>query len=149
MMVCPFETFWEDSIFAHPHGEMDRDGYLDLVFRLGTTPNGVFGAKLMWNNMPDVLEKLWELPRFARLDRAATFHALSPNLHVIRLTRRDRVRQAVSWARAAQDGVWVVSEAEPAAPVAEPVYDYDFVSGLERLLVEGERAGQNCAQSSV
>jgi LPS sulfotransferase NodH len=48
------------------------------------------------------------------------------------------VRQAVSWARAAQDGVWIVSAAEPAQPVAEPHYDYDFISGLERLLRERE-----------
>jgi LPS sulfotransferase NodH len=135
----PGWTFWEDGIFARPHGQMDREGYLDLVFRLGTTPNGVFGAKLMWNNVPHVLEKLWELPRFAGLDRAATFQALFPNLHVIRLTRRDRVAQAVSWARAAQDGVWVVSDTEPAAPVTEPDYSYEFIVGLEGLLVEGEQ----------
>ena len=134
----PGWTFWEDGIFAQPHGPMDREGYLDLVFRLGTTPNGVFGAKLMWNNVPYVLDKLWELPRFAGLDRAATFRALFPNLHVIRLTRRDRVAQAVSWARAAQDGVWVVSDTEPAAPATEPVYSYELIAALEGLLIEGE-----------
>jgi LPS sulfotransferase NodH len=143
-------TFWEDGIFARPHGEMDREGYLDLVFRLGTTPNGVFGAKLMWNNVPWVLERLWELPRFAGLDPAATLHALLPNLHVIRLTRRDRVRQAVSWARAAQDGVWVVSDTEPAAPAIEPAYDHDLIAGLEGLLAEAERGWpQLCADLGV
>ncbi|HZM40855.1 MAG TPA: Stf0 family sulfotransferase, partial [Acidimicrobiales bacterium] len=78
------------------------------------------------------------LPRFAGLDRAATFRALFPNLHVIRLTRRDRVAQAVSWARAAQDGVWVVSDTEPAAPATEPVYSYELIAALEGLLIEGE-----------
>ena len=131
--------FWEHGLFAQGHADMDREGYLELVFRLGTTPNGVFGAKLMWNNVPWVLEKLWELPRFRELDRASTFQELFPNLRVIHVVRRDRVRQAVSWARAAQDGVWVVSGTEPAAPVAEPVYTYEFISGLEGLLVEGER----------
>jgi LPS sulfotransferase NodH len=134
----PGWTFWEHGIFAQPHGEMDREGYLELVFRLGTTPNGVFGAKLMWNNVPWVLQNLWELPRFAGLDRAETLHALFPNLHVIRLTRRDRVRQAVSWARAAQDGVWVVSDTEPAAPAVPPNYDHELIAGLEALLAEGE-----------
>jgi trehalose 2-sulfotransferase len=143
----PGWTSWEDGIFARPHGPMDREGYLDLVFRLGTTPNGVFGAKLMWNNVPHVLEKLWELPRFVGLDRAATFLALFPNLHVIHLTRRDRVAQAVSWARAAQDGVWVLSDTEPAAPVTEPVYSYEFIAGLERLLIDGEHGWRElCAE---
>jgi LPS sulfotransferase NodH len=135
----PGWTFWEEGLFAQGHGDLNRDAYLDLVVRLGTTPNGVFGAKLMWNNVPWVLEELWELPRFRGLDRAATFHTLLPNLHLIQLVRRDRLRQAVSWARAAQEDVWVVSESEPAAPVAVPAYDYEFISGLEGLLIEGDR----------
>jgi LPS sulfotransferase NodH len=104
----------------------------------------------MWNNVPWVLEKLGQLPRFAGLDRAEAFGALFPNLHVLRLTRRDRVGQAVSWARAAQDGVWVVSDTEVAAPASEPAYTYDFVAGLEGLLVEGERGWPElCAEMRV
>ena len=146
----PGWKFWEEGIFARPHGEMDREEYLRLVFRLGTTPNGVFGAKLMWNNVPWVLQKLWELPRFAGLDRAEALHALFPNLHVIRLTRRDRVSQAVSWARAAQDGVWVVSDTEHAGAGGEPTYRYDFIAGLEGLLIEGEHGWPElCAELGV
>jgi LPS sulfotransferase NodH len=146
----PGWTFWEEGIFARPHGRMDREGYLDLVFRLGTTPNGVFGAKLMWNNVPWVLEKLRELPRFAELDRAESFRALFPNLHVIRLTRRDRVAQAVSWARAAQDGVWVVSDGEPTAPATVPEYDRDLVAALADMLAEGEQGWPElCAELAV
>lgn len=146
----PGWRFWEDGLFAQPYGRMDREGYLKLVFGLGTTPNGVFGAKLMWNNVPWVLEKLRELPRFAGLDRSGLIHALLPNLRVIHLTRRDRVRQAVSWARAAQDGVWVVSDTEPAVPAAETAYDYDFIAGLEGLLIEGESGWRElCAELGV
>ena len=135
----PGWRFWEEGLFAQPHGEMDRESYLELVFRLGTTSNGVFGAKLMWNNVQWALEKLWELPRFKGLDPVAAFHLLFPNLKVIRLTRGDRVRQAVSWARAAQDGRWVVSDTEAPTPMMEPVYSFEFICGLERLLAEGHK----------
>jgi trehalose 2-sulfotransferase len=142
--------FWEEGLYAQPHGEMDREGYLKLVFALGTTPNGVFGAKLMWNNVPWLLEKLWGLRRFSGVDRAASLHELLPNLRVITVTRRDRRRQAVSWARAAQDGVWVVSDAELATPAAEPAYSYEFISGLEGLLAEAEDGWpQLCAELGV
>jgi LPS sulfotransferase NodH len=104
----------------------------------------------MWNNLPWVLQKLWELPGYAGLDRAGALHALLPNLHVIRLTRRDRVRQAVSWARAAQDSVWVVSETEPAVPTAELAYDHELIAGLEGLLAEGEQGWADlCAELGV
>ena len=135
----PGWRFWEHGIFAAGHDGLTRAQYLDLVYELGTTPNGVFGAKLMWNNVSCLLEHLAELPQFRGLDRASAFRTLLPDLRVIRLLRRDRRRQAVSWARAAQDGVWVVSETEPRRPSGAPVYDADLIGGLEGLLLEGER----------
>ena len=61
-----------------------------------------------------------------------------PGLGVVNVTRRDRVAQAVSWARMAQDGVWVVSETEPAIPARTPEYDFELISALERLITAGE-----------
>lgn len=68
------------------------------------------------------LAKFAELPRFAALDRAAILHAAFPDLRVVNVTRRDRARQAVSWARMAQDGVWVLPADEP-APAWRQLYD--------------------------
>jgi trehalose 2-sulfotransferase len=129
---------WEHGPFGRARQARDREHYLDIVSEFGSTPNGVFGAKLMWNNVPWATAKIQEMPRFSGLDRAAVLHAAFPNLHVVHMTRRDRVRQAVSWARMAQDGVWVVSDDEPARPSATPRYDFDLISDLEALIVEGE-----------
>jgi LPS sulfotransferase NodH len=131
--------FWEQGLFAHGGGGRELEQYLERVFHVGTTPNGVFGAKLMWSHVPCMLEKLCELPRFRELDRAAIFRALFPDLRIIHLVRQDRARQAVSWARAAQDGVWVAWAAAPPTAVVGPVYDYGLIAELEGLLVEGER----------
>ena len=112
---------------------------------LGTSPcvhresqAGTFGAKLMWNNLRWALARFQEIPRFGGLDPTAVFHAAFPNLHVVHVTRRDHVRQAVSWARMAQDGVWVVSDEEPARPRASPQYNFDLINRLEGLIVESE-----------
>jgi LPS sulfotransferase NodH len=130
---------WEDGPFGRAHDARDREHYLEIVYDLGSTPNGIFGAKLMWNNVVWAVAKFQEMPRFSGLERAAVFHAAFPDLHVVYVTRGDRVRQAVSWARMAQDGVWVVSDDEPARPTRPPQYDFDLISGLEGLIVEGER----------
>jgi LPS sulfotransferase NodH len=129
---------WEKGPFGVAHGAKDRAHYLEIVRQLGSTPNGVFGAKLMWNNVEWALRKFQEMPQFVGLDRAAIFHAAFPDLHVVNVTRRDHLRQAVSWARMAQDGVWVVSDSEPASPARVAGYDADLIAGLERLIVEGE-----------
>ena len=120
----------------------DRESYLSLVYRLGSTPNGVFGAKIHWNNLRWALAKFPEVPRFAGLDRSAILHTVFPDLRVVDVRRRDRVRQAVSWARMAQDGMRVApaGRPEPAWPPATgaPRYDYDLIAGLEALIAESE-----------
>ena len=47
----PGWKFWEEGPLAERHGVSDRRSYRDLAYRVGSTPNGVFGAKLMWNNV--------------------------------------------------------------------------------------------------
>ncbi len=63
-----------------------------------------------------------------------------PGLRVVHVIRRDRLRQAISWLRAAEDGVWVVSDDEPARPVREPVFQYDVIVGMMDLIAQGEKA---------
>ena len=41
--------FWEEGPFAAGHDVSGKESYLALVYRLGSTPNGVFGAKIHWN----------------------------------------------------------------------------------------------------
>jgi LPS sulfotransferase NodH len=130
---------WEHGPFGISHGARDREHYVEIVYRLGTTPNGVFGAKLMWNNLPWAVAKFQEMPRFRGLDRAGVLHAAFPELRVIHVVRHDRVRQAVSWARMAQDGVWVVSDTEPARPAGRPEYDFELIDALAGLIAESER----------
>jgi LPS sulfotransferase NodH len=42
---------WEHGPFGRAHQARDRDHYLQIVYNLGSTPNGIFAAKLMWNNV--------------------------------------------------------------------------------------------------
>jgi trehalose 2-sulfotransferase len=138
----PDWRFWEQGPFAAGQDVTGRESYLAVVYRLGSTGNGVFGAKIHWNNLRWALEKFSEMPRFAGLDRATTLHRAFPGLRVVHVTRRDRVRQAVSWARMAQDGMWVAPADQPEPPWPPPAgvprYDYKLIAGLESLIAEGE-----------
>ena len=143
---APGATFWEDGPLARNHGVTGREEFLQLVYRVGTTPNGVFGAKIMWNYVGWAVENFRELPRFAEAPVEEVFTAMFPNLRVIHLVRRDRLRQAVSWLRAAEDGVWVVSENELAEPLREPTYKYEVIEGMMNLIAEGEKAWLDLSQ---
>jgi LPS sulfotransferase NodH len=141
----PDWKFWEESPLARAHGVTDRRGYLDAVYDVGSTNNGVFGVKLMWNYLPDVLGRFRALPEFAALDRAQVLATAFPDARLVLLTRRDRVRQAVSWARAGLTGVYVVSDTEPAPPMSDPPYAFEFIADLEGLIVEGEHGWRSVA----
>ena len=134
----PGFTFWEESALAQERGVSDRQGYIDLVHELATTDNSVFGIKIMFNNVQWIEAKFRELPRFADVSRRDLYGAIFPDLRVVHLTRRDRVRQAVSWARAAQDNVWIVTDEGSPEPTGEPGYWREFIAGLEQLIIDGE-----------
>jgi LPS sulfotransferase NodH len=132
--------FWEEGPFAAGENVTGRESFLALVYRLGTTGNGVFGAKIHWNNLRWALARFSEMPRFAGLGRAAILHGAFPGLRVVDVSRRDRVRQAVSWARMAQDGMWVAPAGQPEPPwpppAGAPRYDYELIARLESLIAE-------------
>ena len=136
----PGTTHWEDSPLARRHGVIEREQFLRLVYQVGSTPNGVFGAKIMWNYVGWAMENLRELPRFSRMTIEQIFEAMFPGLRVVHLIRRDRLRQAISWLRAAEDGVWVGSETEPARPVRKPRFQYGVIVRMMGLIAEGEKA---------
>src|SRR4051812_7686283 len=72
------------------HADLDRE--LPRYLEDGTTPNGVFGSKLMWGHLEDLLARLGPDTLEDRLGR----------LDYVHVTREDKVAQAVSLWRAVQ-----------------------------------------------
>jgi trehalose 2-sulfotransferase len=101
----------------------------------GRTPNGVFGAKLMWLQFVH-----WgrDARLYLRSDRSTPdlIRAMIGPWRVVRLIREDRIRQAVSWVRAQATGVW--SQANSQSTVAPrppwPTYEADVLrDAINRL----------------
>ncbi len=137
------ENSWENGWWAQKHGVTSQSGYIDLVLEKGTTPNGVFGTKLMWNYFPNVIRYLQRLPDYTGLAAPQLLYKLFPNLHFIWIVRGDKVRQAVSWAIAAQTDIYAAWQAEVRSPTQEPVFDFTLIDNLHRLVIEGERGWQS------
>jgi LPS sulfotransferase NodH len=82
------------------------DRYLEWAIETGTTPNGVFGAKLMWGYFGDFVSLLRSVPPYRDLSLAELLPAAFPNLSFVRVVRADKVRQAVSLWKAVQTARW-------------------------------------------
>jgi trehalose 2-sulfotransferase len=106
------------------------EAHLERTFGLGTTGNGVFATKLMWNQLPDLEQHAAALPEFAGLTGSELLDRLFAHPSYVWMRRRDKVRQAISMWRALQTRTWRLEN--PAAHGKAPRLRYSF-GGIEHL----------------
>lgn len=133
----PQEYLLSHTIFDEGWGrpsEANFGHYFSLIREEATTPNGVCGLKVHWSQMQNLLNVLEAGPA-ELLER---LRAELPGLLLIRLKRRDKLRQALSYHRAIAEQQWWEFASEPMSP-ADFVPDLDEVDRLTRLLEAHER----------
>ncbi|MGB7538052.1 MAG: Stf0 family sulfotransferase [Anaerolineales bacterium] len=129
---------WEEGEWARRHGVTSRREFLRLVFREGTAPNGVFGVKIMWNYFHTMLGRFRQLPEYEGMEAVPLMTALFPGKRYIWIIRRDKIRQAVSWARAGQTQIYARRKGDIPVPKGESIFDFSLIDNLHRLILEGE-----------
>jgi trehalose 2-sulfotransferase len=111
------------------------DRYLAWALREGTTPNGVFGAKLMWGYLGDFAQLLRGIDGLDGLPVPELLERAFPNLRYVRITRQDKVRQAVSLWRAVQTQAWRRENGgDDKRQAREPTFSFRAINYLVRLL---------------
>src|SRR5579884_4137590 len=91
------KPFWRED-----HEHLTFMEYIERVLDAGTTPNGVFGTKCGILELHRIERELRRLPGNEQLPLYELFSTVFPNLHFVWVTRRDKIRQAVSVAKAMQ-----------------------------------------------
>jgi LPS sulfotransferase NodH len=109
------------------------DRYLEWAIEAGTTDNGVFGAKLMWGHLDDFAHFTGQLPAFRGLLLEELLPAVFPKPRYVWVTRRDKVRQAVSLWKAIQTEAW---RGEDAEADHEPIYHEEALEHLVKMLAD-------------
>jgi trehalose 2-sulfotransferase len=95
------------------------DRYLEWALEAGTTPNGVFGAKLMWGYLGDFVSLLRNVPSYRDLPLADLLPAVFPKVTFVRVIRANKLRQAVSLWKAVQTATWRENQANAKATSVE------------------------------
>jgi LPS sulfotransferase NodH len=96
--------------------------YLLAVARERTTPNGVFGVKMHWNQYKRHM-----------LDLGLDVNVWEAPVSWVRITRENELRQAISFVRAAQSESWNSNM----QVVREPIYDAAaIINALDRITEE-------------
>jgi LPS sulfotransferase NodH len=95
------------------------DRYLEWALDAGTTPNGVFGAKLMWGYLGDFVSLLRNVPSYRDLPLADLLPTVFPEVTFVRVIRANKLRQAVSLWKAVQTATWRENQANAKATSVE------------------------------
>jgi LPS sulfotransferase NodH len=110
------------------------DRYLAWALEQGMTPNGVFGAKLMWGYLGDFAQLLRSIEGMAGLPIPELLDRSFPGLRYVRITRTDKIRQAVSLWKAVQTQAWRAGGGDGTRAATEPVFSFRAINYLVRLL---------------
>ena len=86
--------------------------YLAAVRSRATTPNGVFGTKMMWNDFGPFRDALRREGPYSQLSDPRMLAAAFPGITYIWLRREDKIRQGISWWRAVVTDQWAVRQGE-------------------------------------
>jgi LPS sulfotransferase NodH len=131
----PEEYFWRDNeplYRARWHVSSYRD-YLERALSEGTTPNGIFGAKVHAGvYLSHFIEQLQSVAPFNAPQHSlfSVLRAVFPALKFIWLTRRNKVRQAVSWWKAVQSQEWVRHTPDARTPAQPLMYHFTAIDQL-------------------
>ncbi len=110
------------------------DRYLEWAIQQGTTPNGVFGAKVMWGYLGDFSQLLRGINGLAGLPMPELLNRVFPGLRYIQITRKDKLRQAISLWRAVQTQAWRQDPNPNTSTTANPQFSFRAINYLVRLL---------------
>ncbi len=119
------------SGFAAKHSlDSDNDfaGYVRGMVSRTATENGVFGFKVMGWYLEQFVGKLRQTGAFgaANISDLEMLRSAFPDLQFLRIVRRNKLRQAISKARAVQTGVWKIRPGKTA--FAEPRFDLALIA---------------------
>jgi LPS sulfotransferase NodH len=129
--------------YGASHGldpQADFAGYVRGIVPATATSNEVFGFKVMGWYLHDFLERLRRaFPR--QQNDAALLASVFPRLKYLRMVRQNKLRQAISKARALQSGLWKIQDGN--AATAGPGFDFELIAKCLQETAEDEAVWQH------
>ncbi len=125
----------EFESLAKKYGVNSYTDLRDQLWKLGTTNNGVFGMKhsMHTTRFDRIIAELDRLKGSNSKNESpySLLDAIFPRCKHIYLTRRNKIRQAVSWWKAIKDNIWHLQTHEQHIPVEDFFeQNYDFAAIL-------------------
>lgn len=127
----------DDETMCSHYSVDSFDALKEKLWSHGSTPNGIMAVKncLHTSHYAKIMAELKELKQQTSIPDEVIWEELFPNCKHIFMTRRNKLRQSVSWWKAINDGVWHRKIDEERANENDLVDKYN-ANALNRLLLE-------------
>ena len=132
--LAEYSQFVHEPTFPIQPGVDNFIEYLARVLIVGTSPNGVFGAKILWSYFDDFLCGLRQIPSYKEMPVRELLPTVFPNLHYIWITRRNKVQQAISFWQAFQRRTWHFNGSSP----RDLVFNFEVIDHLLQQIMADE-----------
>jgi trehalose 2-sulfotransferase len=114
--------------------------YLQMLHRLALTNcAGILGLKLTWRQLSGLCSDLALVPALRQASPSEILECVFPRLRYIRVTRNDKVRQAISLWRAFETGRWADHGMAQEAPRPQERYNRQGIAAM-LARIEGDEA---------
>lgn len=133
------EYFWpgDGASWRECWGAVTDREFIEGALEQGSTPNGIFGARVMWGYLPEVVASFSSILGTSGLSPHEVLERTLPDLRYIHVIRKDRIAQAVSWAKAIGSGQWYSGDQR--TPPRQATYDRSLIDRLVAEIAEGDR----------
>ncbi|MBC8501377.1 MAG: sulfotransferase [DPANN group archaeon] len=122
------------------NGNIPYVEYLRKIKSFTSTPNKVFGTKMHWFIYEKFERFMKRTSYYKNLKGDDLLREIFPNLKYIFLTRKDKIKQAISYWKAKQTRVWVSFGNEELAYKKEPVYSFKGINEcLKKIELDEEK----------
>ena len=130
----------DEPTLYDPRRFPDYRAYLDWTMEQATTPNGVFGAKVMRGYFNGFVDSLRDVLGNAVLPTRKVLEQTFPGLdRWVFMTRSDKPRQAISLWKAIQNWTWKRESGGGQVIAHNLVYSFEAIDHLVRQLEDQER----------
>ena len=134
--------YFAPGLDNHYRRQLGRDHFpavFDYILRAGSTANRHFAVKAFWNQLEHVATGFHRMGDHLEEDGLTILERQLPALQLIRLRRRDRLGQAISYVRARSTNSWWWREGEQRASGTECKFDFDQIRRTILLFDRWER----------
>jgi len=137
------ERISTDLIKSTDWNKVDLKEFFKKIFGSTSTPNGVSGFKIQGHQIKNLVKELNKTHRYRKVSVNNIIKFFPKNLKYIWLSRKDKVRQAISLSKVWKSGILFINKKKKRRPPIDIAFDSGSIMGAVEKIREEEVIWRN------